>query len=326
MRQLLMLTSCCALVALGGRAAALEQPAHQSVTLAACRAEGLPEAFCQRAGEEASNVDVEDFYAVPTHAQADAGQTLCQAVDTVMAREWDLADRVRTALAAGQTDEAARALGHALHTIQDACTHRGVSNPEHAWFSLSDACEDTRLSPDLNPEALGCAGEETTAAMQLVTAALAASGISPQSLANATEVELIEPGRSEKCDFLEEAEDWDGRDLMWNHDLVRGPILDAFDAGLTGASLPAGPCSALADPAELEAADLAPDVDVSDGTPSCFKVHLYCLGKADDFSGVESDAGASGCSVVHRTADPAGLVLVAGAALALAARRRLRAG
>jgi hypothetical protein len=232
------------------------------------------------------------------------------------------------ALLMGDADGAAKALGRALHTVQDNCAHAGMGNPEHAWYSLSDVCQDTTLSPDLAPEARPCAQADTEVLMARFLETLVALD-APADLASTNSVKEKHVGYFDKCDYLAEADDWSGRDLTWKRDLVRGPIVDAFFASLATAPMDLDVCGG--DPTAIDNPAPPADVDVSDGTPSCMKVHLYCLGKADDpWTGEPATAptpteSTGGCAVAYgRTAGavPAGLLALL--ALALVARPRRR--
>ena len=309
-------------------ASALPEQGHYDVTSAACVAAGLPGAFCTRAATEAFNTDALEFDDITAHAQSATGQSLCAAADVVAARLQGLGGDLQRALAANDVDGAARALGRGLHTLHDNCAHHGMSNPEHAWYSLSDVCQKTTLSPDLDPAAVPCASAETEVALGAFQDALDAAGVDAATLSTATATRTKKAGYFDKCAFLDEADEWDGRDVGWDRDRVRAPLQAAFAAGLAATEL-AGPVCA-GDPNAIDTTP-RPDVDVSDGTPSCFKVHLYCLGKADSLDQEEPTAAApemGGCTVAHADGNAGtGLGLLAsllGLALTCARRRRPR--
>ena len=64
---------------------------------------------------------------------------------------------------------------------QDNCAHSGVPNTQHAWFSLSDSCLDTTLSPDIQPEAQKCAKEQSVLALDAFVVAYKAAALKPSS-------------------------------------------------------------------------------------------------------------------------------------------------
>ena len=299
---------------------ALTEKEHGEVTMAACTAAGLPQAFCDRAAAEAFNVDRQEFDDLVTHAQLAVAQTPCDGANAVVAREHGLGSEAAAALTSGSVDEVARALGRGLHTLHDNCAHHGVSNPEHAWFSLSDECQGTALSPDKAPGAMSCAREETDQALAGFVGEVEAAGLTIADLASATAIRRREAKWWDKCTFLSEADDWDGRDVGWDRDRMRAPLRAGFLGGLRGEESPGDVCGG--DPAAIAASNLQPDVDVSNGTPSCWKIHLYCLGRADAIEAASDaePAPSAGCAVAR--AATGGLWLAALALGLLVWRRR----
>jgi hypothetical protein len=300
-----------ALLVLGAArdAAAFKQSVHRSITDQSCQAAGLPRAFCSRIATEAYNTDGNEWDDLLAHAQMSTGESLCTAANRVQARMRSLGEGLRDAVdrvARGDTDSVAavgQLAGRAAHTLQDSYAHHGMSNPEHAWFTLQDMCQGTSSAPDLRPgaEALARAATDTflagvRAAIDAAAVAAALAGYScPQPTnpddPNARGVCDTMYGAApwEACSFLGEAEKWDGVDRQWDNSLVGPSLVAAFvdDAAYDLCMEPA-----------LAAPPVA-RVDVSGGTPSCGAVHLMCLGKADG-EGTEPAADAQmqgGCAV-----------------------------
>ncbi len=331
-----------------GSAHALKPGTHADLAKQSCLAEGLPSSFCQRLATEDYNTDSREWEDLRAHAQIDAGETACVAADRTAARLWQLGSDLRQHLAsvrARATDTnvglAATAVGRALHTIQDNCAHRGMPNPQHAWFSLSDFCLGTELSPDIQADALRCARSETDAVMQLISDAVRDSGTSsalaaescppaPSTGPRDTQEQPIcqqrfLPGPIDACRFLGGAKDWDGIDRTWANVVVAGALHQAFAAGLAGAPNLDSVCGG--DESVLSSAVSQPMLDVSGGAPTCSKAKLLCLGKADDaenpffdhdHDGVTEDESTGGCS----TGGGGGGALVVFAGLLISRRRR----
>lgn len=312
-------------LATAGSAHALKPGAHADIAKISCVATGLPGDFCQRVATESYNADSREWDDLRAHAQIDAGETACVAADRTAERMWLLGADVRAQLASVQAranldnvGSAAQALGRALHTIQDNCAHQGMPNPQHAWFSLSDFCFDTELSPDIQSDGMSCARVETEAVVQLVADAVRASGTTrglaaqacppvDSSRDNTNERPVCEkrflPGPIDACRFLGSAQDWDGVDRTWANDVVGGALREAFAAGLAGEPMLASICRG--DETVLSSAVSQPLLDVSGGTPSCGLAKLLCLGKADDadnpffdhdHDGLAEDEQTGGCS------------------------------
>ena len=142
---------------------------HSAITGAACRAHGLGESFCSRVQAEAFNVDHDEWTTLAAHSQPEAGQSQCEAALAVQTRLHSLGGEMHQIMSEGipdgaSVDKLAKALGRSLHTIQDNCAHHGMSNPQHAWYSIRDWCISSGEDPDSAPEALQCAREETDSA------------------------------------------------------------------------------------------------------------------------------------------------------------------
>lgn len=322
---------------------ALKPRAHADLAHASCTAAGLPTDFCRRVATENYNTDADEWDDLAAHAQIAGDQTACEAADGTAGRVWLRATELRAELAALATDrserragKAAELLGRVLHTIQDNCAHHGMPNPQHAWFSLADFCEGTDTSPDVQDEAVACARVETEAVMRLVAAT-----VSPRAADALGELSCPDeaigdqrggtqpvcqrrylPAPWDACEFLGEAQEWDGIDRQWNNDVVTGALRDAFAAGLAGRGALPSPCRG--DERTLSPAVSEPILDVSGGTPSCTRAKLFCLGKADEddhpFADEDTEVPAeAGCRTTHA---PGGLVVFGLAALVLRRRRR----
>ncbi|MBK7579952.1 MAG: hypothetical protein IPI67_07065 [Myxococcales bacterium] len=329
-----------ALVFAAPSARALSQSKHRSLSDSACRAQKLPTEFCDQVGAAAYNVDHYEWEDLSAHAQPEVGESKCQAANGTMLRIQGLAQELRT-LAATQTqyDPAlAVALGRALHTLQDNCAHSGMPNNEHAWFSLSDSCLDTTLSPDVQDAALACAKEQTSLAFQTFKQNIKV--LEPPQPDNDPPNNNQNPGywppRGGVCDFLKGAPDWDGVDRRWNNAVVVPALLDQFVT--TIAIDPAAPAKDVCAGGEgsLEPTQMTSAVDTSSPTEWCTHIKLYCAGKADgtdeappweDATAPSSSASDSsgGCSTQGQGPDsPATLGLLAAAFALLSARRRRR--
>ncbi len=339
---------CVVAVLLGtaGSAHALKPGMHADLAKQTCIEAGLPSAFCTRIATENYNTDSREWDDLAAHAQIADGDTACGAADRSAQRMWALGADLREQLAKvreratlDNVGLAASAVGRALHTIQDNCAHHGMPNPQHAWFSLSDFCHDTELSPDIQSDAVSCSRTETEAIIELVASAVHASSTAP-SLGtkscppaaggrNNQEQPICQrrilPGPIDACRFLGSAKEWDGIDRTWANDVVAGALHQAFAAGLAGEPTPASVCGG--DESVISSAVSQPLLDVSGGTPSCTKAKLLCLGKADDadnpffdhdHDGPTADDEAGGCSTGGGGAG--GLVWIA--CLLFARRRR----
>ncbi len=286
------------LLATAGSAQALKPGTHAAITQDSCAAAGLPDSFCARVATENYITDANEWDDLHAHAQIDDNETACGAADLTAERVWTLAELLRRELDLAQAQPhddnvgaAATALGRILHTIQDNCAHHGMPNPQHAWFSLSDFCDGTQLSPDIQSDAKSCARIETDAVMRAVAAAISRRGLTVAVGTHACPLPDTEQGKATVCDrrflpgprdacqFFATAQRWDGVDRTWENRIVTVGLRGAVIAGLEARSLPASLCGG--DEAVLSPATSAPVLDVSIGAPSCAKSSLFCLGKAD---------------------------------------------
>ena len=282
-----MVAAVFALVGSMGSAHALDQKKHRQVTEAACLAVGLPDDFCERAGVEAYNVDAYEWNDLAAHAQTAPGQSRCQAANATLDRVRRLGGDTRRGLAwlasSGSEDDAnfvATQLGRALHTVQDACTHHGISNPQHAWYSLSDACDGTAQSPDLAPAALDCARRETAAVMAAFKTAVDNAGVDSDQLDEVSHGWTHYPSRGDVCTYLKSAPSWNGVDGQWDDDLVGPYVLDQHVYALTTGDDSLGDMCA-AGPNWVAPLVALPNTNVSSPPDWCWKLNVYCVGKGD---------------------------------------------
>lgn len=173
-------------------------------------------------GAAAYNVDRYEWEDLAAHAQPEEGASKCQAANNAVARIRTLAQEMRTISEASTSynPELAVAVGRALHTIQDNCAHSGIPNPAHAWFSLSDSCLKTSLSPDVQPQAIACAEAETQRAMQVFASVIQVPTPPPDPSGRGSSPQQdpqFFPPRGGVCDFLKSAVTWDGVDRRWNN-------------------------------------------------------------------------------------------------------------
>jgi hypothetical protein len=169
-----------ALLVASGTAHALKPGTHADVAKASCKAAGLPTSFCTRIATEDYDTDEREWDDLRAHAQIDDGETACTAADRAAERLRGLGHDLRAALAlAARTHSEADVgvvgslVGRALHTVQDNCAHHGMPNPQHAWLSLDDFCDNTSTSPDVQDDAIACARTESDAVMRVVASAVA---------------------------------------------------------------------------------------------------------------------------------------------------------
>lgn len=287
-------------VLLASPAWALEQADHRDLSIAICLDAGLPEAFCERVGTEAHNVDRWEWETMAAHGQPEPGQSACAGLqataDRVDMLGRELGDWIAKPPSSERTQKLARALGRALHTVQDNCAHEGVPNVQHAWYSLMDTCEGAHASPDARPEAMTCAKSETAAVIRAFTAVLGAQRDGLEEIESGLE-KL--PPRDGICEYLDSAEQWDGIDRGWNNS-VATPLLRArFQSAVIREDQTwNGVCDG-GDAALFKVP--ATPIDVSGGPPSCKRVDAYCVGQADAADepppwGSDDSSPAGGCA------------------------------
>lgn len=309
-------------IAWPGSAWALKPAKHRELAQAACAAERLPDAFCRRMGKAVYETDYREWTDLATHAQTPRGGDRCTAADAAAARLDALGRDIVAEVARGDAETAAIDLGRALHTLQDECAHHGMTNEEHAFYSLTQTCTGDAVSPDIQPEAIACADDRTRRAMHDTALALAGTSwpgldaLCADSENRDTCQAAATPTPLQACDFLALYKDWSGTDSTWNGDVVGAALEAAFAGALRGDPLTRTACGG--DPHAIDPASPRPPVINHD--LSCAFTSVSCLGKVDD--GGDDPYGAppttgGGCSV----GGGAGLV----AALAAIVLRRRRA-
>jgi hypothetical protein len=312
---------------------ALGQPDHQRVVLRSCTDAALPESFCLSVARAAYDTDAESWLDPIAHAQIPEGGEACAAADATRARLDQLVAAIRSELAAAtqQSDggaslgDAARNLGRALHTLEDACAHSGMPNPQHAFLTDSDLCRGTHESPDIQPEAFACADRITDDTFRLFVGDVIAAGLDPEALAAADSSSWTRyPNLGEVCDFMDSAQSWDGVDRRWNNDVVLPYLAAAFDPNDHSTAICHGDPNAIARTPD-------PNRDVS-ARSTCALVDSFCLSSdltrndiAPPFYNVDGARPVGGCSLAPRRS-PAGCALLLSLALGFAAvcRRSLR--
>ena len=286
------------LLLLATPAYALKPGKHRSIAEAACRAASLPTDLCRRMGKAVYEVDYYEWEDLSAHAQTQRGQDRCDAANAAATRVESLARSVATTT---DPERAAIDLGRAIHTIQDECAHHGMTNEQHAFLSLEQTCGDEDVSPDIQPEAIACATERTTAVMKIVAPALHRWGNSLEYLCtdrfsdhNNTDscATAVLPTPVMACDFLALYKDWDGVDSTWNSAVVGSALLDAFSRGFRGEQSSTSVCM-------TDITPRAPYPMVGSAT-TCGLVDIGCLGKVDGDADVdpygEEQPATGGCS------------------------------
>jgi MYXO-CTERM domain-containing protein len=319
-------------LAAAGPAHALDQSAHRQISQDACEAAGLPHDFCERVGTEAYDVDDYEWSHPEAHAQIGIGATACGGVNATLERLRMLGSDIRTSLdtlAVASSEDLrihiATQLGRALHTIQDNCAHHGMPNPQHAWWSRLDACTGSTTSPDVQPDAMTCARDETAAAVGAFTAELTSAGIAASALDDLSEGWTHWPARADVCRFLHDAETWNGVDQRWNNDIVVPWLRDQLANAITSDDGTIGDACSV----DLSVAQPAAVVDVSTPPTFCLKLKTYCLGAGGKEDGEapappwEDDtppASSGGCSIAGGSAGAVWLFALV--ALVVSRRRR----
>jgi hypothetical protein len=210
---------------------------------------------------------------------------------------------------AQRTAVVASAIGRALHTVQDNCSHQGMPNPQHAWFSLDDACRGTTESPDLVPAAFACAETETDAIFAAVAQTVEAAHVSRDALDLTPVTQTFLPSFKDICDFLDSAKRWDGGDHRWNGPAVGADLrAQLIRAITTNDDTPTRACPG--GPADIADNSPVSPLDVTGGAQSCTKIHIFCLGKADapatslPYEPTPTAPAAHGCAFSGRAAPP----------------------
>jgi hypothetical protein len=279
-------------------ASALEQKKHLELSQDACLRASLPNEFCRSVARAAYNVDSDEFENMAAHGQTADGETACDAANLALARGRALGEMVFANLVDGQDSSllaAARLMGQTLHLVQDVCTHAGMPNPQHAWWSDSDVCHQTDLSPDLQPEAAHCAVLWSDIVMTAFARVVATTGVSRDRLdAVRTDGTRIPP-LSQLCDYVSSAPRWDGIDRRWNNDAVL-PLLTAVVAEAIEGGDWSYPDACADGPRTIARVPDAP-VDTS-GDPTCSLTQSLCdVANPSRGENEPKLANADGCSL-----------------------------
>jgi hypothetical protein len=292
------------------RALALQPASHRKLAERACANVGLPDAFCRRMGQQVFETDNQEWKNLAAHAQRELGQDRCSGADAAIARVEQLAREAVAKTRAADYEAGAVALGRAIHTLQDECAHHGMTNEEHAYYSLTQTCTELDVSPDTQPEALACAEARTRKAFAAVARALAGTrwdGVERICLdfddRDSCQLAAL-PTPVMACHFLAQHADWDGEDSRWNGELVGPALVAAFAAGLVDEPATRSLCAG--DPTRIDPP--APRTTVTELDAGCRLIDITCLGKVDEDSAAD-DPPAAGCS--SSRGSPAVLVLVA---------------
>ncbi len=260
---------------------ALTQPDHQQIAVESCRHAGLPKPFCLSVGRAAYDTDAEAWEELSAHGQIPEGGEACSAAAATQGRIFQLGTSIHLQLGATQSGargellgRVAQGLGRALHTIEDTCAHAGMPNPQHAFWSDSDVCQGTHLSPDVQPEALGCARRETDAALIQFVDAVIAAQLLPDELAEGDPSPWTRyPNLGEVCDFMNSVRAWDGVDRRWDNQRVLPALASAFGRGLTGEEAPPPICAQ----GDITRRPEAPIDVAARGRMTCTITDAFCL-------------------------------------------------
>lgn len=271
----------------------LSQVNHQKITLAACERAGYPHTFCELASRASWNVDGEEWSNMDAHAQREPGQLACDALQAASDRVYDLAAAISISKAAGAPFDAAERVGRAMHTLQDECAHHGMTNAQHAYFSLLDTCTSQAVSPDGTDAALTCARSRTEAAFRLLKEATGTGGVDIDCQTSSLNCEYATgPSIGAICDFLSEHRTWDGKETQWAANAGE-QLMTAWREGLSHRA----PVRVCKNNTDLEPAET---VLPHDPPTVCKRIQLACFGKVDaDEDGLadeEQANAAAGCS------------------------------
>lgn len=286
-----------------GPAIALAPAKHRAILEAACAEVDLPYEFCRRAGRADYETDYREWLTLAAHAQREVGQDRCSAADAAADRVEELGLAVADAANRGDYGAAADQLGRAIHTLQDECAHHGMTNPEHAFYSMEQTCGEGDTSPDIQPAAIACATTRTRDVMRTVAAALASAdryamdrvcegygGGGDGGNQDTTCAQAALPTPVMGCHFLAEHRDWDGTDTAWDGATVGPALVAAFTDGLAGGAASRSVCAG--DDRAIDPP--SPHADVTDRDVGCALTDIGCLGRADDPNDGADDAPDTG--------------------------------
>jgi hypothetical protein len=266
-------------------ASPLKTQDHYAITVQNCLQWGFSMGFCARVGSEAFNVDAQEWDNLTAHAMPYWTQSQCDAVAAVQGRLRSLGTDARAVLAkpvwtGSDADRLASDLGRALHTIQDNCAHEGMTNPQHAWYSINGYCLSDGEDPDTAPAALQCASGETRAIFYTLAYAVRTFGHQLEGLVPDSGLGTVDPSRAQVCSFLAQWSDFDGYDRRWDNGVVANTFRDTMIHALTdGANVP-NACDGLPTVAgHSPIAVRSPRWPVSVSDPMCFTQKVYCFGE-----------------------------------------------
>lgn len=275
-----LLFAACLAVLVPARALGLAAEDHWAITLRGCQDADYPPVPCMRMAMVAHNVDAEDWDNHAAHAQRDTDQSLHDGAVATSRRLSGLGRDIRQCLEQLSHDSTAERdtlrarvaddFGKALHTIHDVCTHQGMSNPQHAWYTRLDLCEQWNTSPDKSPVARECAEQETTVFLSLLERTLEEFHLTRDSLEDSRLVFTPTlPAATWLCSFLYSSSMWDGEDLRWDNAVMVPLAREAFDCGLRGVGGPTVPEEGLR-------AEGGKPVDVTSPPGTCEAMALLC--------------------------------------------------
>lgn len=259
---------------------ALKTEDHRAITNEHCVRAGFHDAFCARASAEAFVVDEQEWERPWMHAMPRDGEGHCEAAQEVQKHLARRGREIRAALARPtlgrvEIEAIAEAFGRTLHTVQDNCAHEGMTNPQHAWYSLRSFCQHTGEDPDVAPRALECAANETKLLFRALKEAFRANGKDPASLWEAHDMAASQPGLAHVCEFLGEWQAFDGNDRRWDVALTAPAFRSTFTSALLEDRDVAPVCADRASASPLAIRSPRPRV-ASLADPTCTPVRLVC--------------------------------------------------
>lgn len=257
---------------------------HRAITTEYCIRAGFHDAFCARVAAEAFVVDREEWEHPWAHAMPQPGQSSCDAAAAVQKALVDRGNEIRRTLARptlgrDEIETLAKALGRALHALQDNCAHQGMTNPQHSWYSIRGFCDGTGEDPDTAPSALECGANETKLVFRTMKEAFRAARHDPASLWQAHDMAAPQPSLAHVCEFLGEWRGFDGKDARWELSVTAPAFRETLTkAILQGVDSPRV-CDGLAAPASgaspIAARTPRPQVrELAD--PTCTRIRLLC--------------------------------------------------
>lgn len=296
----------------GSHANALSQLKHRDVTLAHCKAAGFTEKFCVAAAVAAANVDKHEWSNLAAHAQRAKGQGKCEAAEAAALRVAALGRKIN---AFASPKDNAENIGKAMHTLQDECAHRGMTNAQHAYLTI-----DARQSPDTNPAAVACADSITKRAFatlkETLKAKFHAGQLASWCASGCPSVRFVGP--HELIEFWREKyEPNASADTRWRNG-VNLKLLQAFNNGLKGLGAIGDVCGSARFAQDADALDNSDDVAFDE--ENLHDHEAVSDDEAESVVMVDAQSDSAGCSS-SRTPSSL-LMVVAFAALGLRRQRR----